>query len=619
MLNGHSQLPSQTSDIDELDGFLSMNGLNVIDMGKFIMKIQPNSDCVYQLKNDRASGAMNMMAKYREDGLFCDVILRVNDQQHPAHKIVLASTSRYFASMFGQPGHIEAQTNQVIDLSKTVRCPHVMTILLDFLYTNQVQLNDQCVLPVLTCSIPLLLDDLIEVCVSYLCQQLHASNCVGLFLYGKQYQCEPLIQAAQHYIHEHFEEVVRHEEFLSLNFHDLCSMIKDDKVKVKCESIIYNAARQWVRHDPVNRRAEFSEILPCIRIEFLDPSFLKGILDCDDFAPADMKRCRDYLSVAIDNLTSHRYCVLPAHRAPIKPLVIYCAGGYFNKSINTMECFFLETQQWKRCADLQIPRSGVGVVSLHMRVYVIGGRHNTKNENRDCRDVERYDPFRNKWECVAPMICPRNRLGVGTVDHCIYAVGGSYGQQIYSSVERYCPHSESSTWSEVAPMHVPRIGLAVCTHSRLLYAIGGFDGHRRLNEVEAYNPDTNMWRREKPLIIGRSGAAAASLAQYIFVVGGYASDSVDGPMQLDSVERYDTINEQWTLVQPLNCRRSALSCVTLDNRLFALGGYDGKNFSSVVEYYDPEKDEWRFGTSLTRERSGHGSALTVEPTLEFED
>lgn len=145
MLNGHSQLPSQTSDIDELDGFLSMNGLNVIDMGKFIMKIQPNSDYVYQLKTDRASGAMNMMAKYREEGLFCDVILLVNDQQHPAHKIVLASTSRYFASMFGQPAHIEAQTNQVIDLSKTVRCPHVMTIILNFLYTSQVQLNDNCV------------------------------------------------------------------------------------------------------------------------------------------------------------------------------------------------------------------------------------------------------------------------------------------------------------------------------------------------------------------------------------------------------------------------------------------------------------------------------------------
>jgi len=44
-----------------------------------------------------------------------------------------------------------------------------------------------------------------------------------------------------------------------------------------------------------------------------------------------------------------------------------------------MECYFLETQKWKRCADLQVPRSGIGVVSLHMRVYVIGGRHNTKS------------------------------------------------------------------------------------------------------------------------------------------------------------------------------------------------------------------------------------------------
>lgn len=36
----------------------------------------------------------------------------------------------------------------------------------------------------------------------------------------------------------------------------------------------------------------------------------------------------------------------------------------------------------------------------------------------------------------------------------------------------------------------------------------------------------------------------------------------------------------------------------------------------MVEIYDPEKDEWTYGTPLTRERSGHGSALTVEPTLE---
>jgi hypothetical protein len=50
-----------------------------------------------------------------------------------------------------------------------------------------------------------------------------------------------------------------------------------------------------------------------------------------------------------------------------------------------------------------------------------------------------------------------------------------------------------------------------------------------------------------------------------------------------------------------------------------LGGYDGTNFSSVVEVYDPDKDEWTYGTPLTRERSGHGCALTVEPSLDQDE
>jgi len=79
---------------------------------------------------------------------------------------------------------------------------------------------------------------------------------------------------------------------------------------------------QWVRHDLYNRRAELEEILPCIRLQFLDPSFLKGVINCDEFAPTDMQRCRDFLSNIHDNLISHRYCHLPARRAPIKPLVI---------------------------------------------------------------------------------------------------------------------------------------------------------------------------------------------------------------------------------------------------------------------------------------------------------
>lgn len=145
MLNGQSHHPSQSTTIDELDGFLSMNGLDTLDLGKFTVIMRGNSDYTYQMKNDRASNAMALMAKYRQEGLFCDVILTVKNQQYPAHKIVLASTSKYFASMFGQPAHIEAQTDKRIDLSNLIHCPRVMNLILDFLYTSQISLNDNCV------------------------------------------------------------------------------------------------------------------------------------------------------------------------------------------------------------------------------------------------------------------------------------------------------------------------------------------------------------------------------------------------------------------------------------------------------------------------------------------
>lgn len=172
---------------------------------------------------------------------------------------------------------------------------------------------------------------------------------------------------------------------------------------------------------------------------------------------------------------------------------------------------------------------------------------------------------------MPPMLYARNRLGVAAIDECLYAVGGSSGQKVHASVERYATAPDAESWVEVAPMHIGRIGLAVCTHSRLMYAIGGFDGHRRLADVESYDPDKNQWRREEPMRIGRSGAAASALDEFIYVVGGYASDSIEGPMQLDTVERYNILTQQWTLITPMNCRRSALSCVTLNNRLYAIG------------------------------------------------
>lgn len=86
----------------------------------------------------------------------------------------------------------------------------------------------------------------------------------------------------------------------------------------------------WVRYDLANRRAVLEKLLKCIRLELLDPSFIREAMNCDDLSFPEMKPCRDYLSNIHQNLTSHRCCHLQAPRAPIKPLVICNTSSFIS-------------------------------------------------------------------------------------------------------------------------------------------------------------------------------------------------------------------------------------------------------------------------------------------------
>lgn len=47
-----------------------------------------------------------------------------------------------------------------------------------------------------------------------------------------------------------------------------------------------------------------------------------------------------------------------------------------------------------------------------------------------------YNPMTNQWSQRASLNTPRNRVGVGVVDGCIYAVGGSQGSTHHNTAER---------------------------------------------------------------------------------------------------------------------------------------------------------------------------------------
>ncbi|XP_013924311.1 PREDICTED: kelch-like ECH-associated protein 1 [Thamnophis sirtalis] len=72
---------------------------------------------------------------------------------------------------------------------------------------------------------------------------------------------------------------------------------------------------------------------------------------------------------------------------------------------------------------------------------------------------------------------------------------------------RYEP--ERDEWQSVAPMLTRRIGVGVAVLNRLLYAVGGYDGTNRHNTAECYYPERDEWEMLASMKTIRSGAGNA--------------------------------------------------------------------------------------------------------------
>ena len=65
------------------------------------------------------------------------------------------------------------------------------------------------------------------------------------------------------------------EEFLHLNQSQLCKLLQNDELGVRCESYVFKAVIDWVRFDPEKRHKHLDHLITCVRIHLLPPKFLK--------------------------------------------------------------------------------------------------------------------------------------------------------------------------------------------------------------------------------------------------------------------------------------------------------------------------------------------------------
>ncbi|VEL07076.1 unnamed protein product [Protopolystoma xenopodis] len=386
--------------------------------------------------NDYPSESLNVMYTLFQAGKLCDVTLRVNSEKILCHRIVLAGASPYFRAMFTN-GMLEAEMPEI-------NIHYVSALALDrlvrFAYTGQIHVNELNVCEILTAATMLQMSHVVGACSTFLENQLHPSNAIGIEEFARSNGCIVLAQKSQTYIYKNFSDIVKHDEFLCLKLYKLINMIKRDELSVKTEAEVYNAVIRWANHDRAQRISGLIEALSFVRCHNLSPTFIQSqIKNCSLLASAC--QAKEYLQCILNDLVRHRGVSdrrRTAGYSQVKCLriwIIYSAGGYLRLSLSTFECYN-PSGTWHHLPSIPSPRSGLAACSIRGCIYLVGGRNNNGMANVDAPHVDCYDPGVNKWHTCAPMSVPRNRVAVGIIDDMIYAIGGSTNTMHHNTGEK---------------------------------------------------------------------------------------------------------------------------------------------------------------------------------------
>ena len=109
-------------------------------------------------------------AQFRDEGQFVDVRLKVGKETFPAHRNVLASYSDYFYAMFADG--MKESNQEVIDQKDESLSPHVFKVVMDCIYSGDLQINEENVFEVLAAADYLQVRNVLQQCCDFLLTEI---------------------------------------------------------------------------------------------------------------------------------------------------------------------------------------------------------------------------------------------------------------------------------------------------------------------------------------------------------------------------------------------------------------------------------------------------------------
>ncbi|HEV8132679.1 MAG TPA: kelch repeat-containing protein [Acidobacteriota bacterium] len=147
---------------------------------------------------------------------------------------------------------------------------------------------------------------------------------------------------------------------------------------------------------------------------------------------------------------------------------IYAVGGA-SATGKELEIYDPATDIWALLAPMPTGRNHLAAGAIRGKLYVAGGRPNEGSE------LEAYDPATNTWSVKARMPTARSGHAGAVVGDKLYTFGGEGNPNspvgIFPQVEVYDP--DKNTWKSLDPMLTPRHGIGAAVIGNRIYIPAG--------------------------------------------------------------------------------------------------------------------------------------------------
>ena len=234
--------------------------------------------------------------------------------------------------------------------------------------------------------------------------------------------------------------------------------------------------------------------------------------------------------------------------------------------------FTPKKNQWVKLANIPKPTMNLALAAVNGKIYAIGG-DTFKDTNRE------YNPLTNTWKIVEPMPTARQHIDCGVLGNDIFIMGGlTSWKDITKKNEAY--NVLSNTWSEKAAIPSLRNNAAVVALDSLIYVIGGAGTKENIWgdvwTVETYNMISDKWvqKNNLPLLLFKPGAVVVN--NEIYILGGQTR--INGKDDCsDKVFIYKPKSDKWVEITQLPKKNVFFGCVTIENKIYVIGGTIGGN------------------------------------------